>query len=105
MRNSSLPITERTIAMEQLLSKYPFYFKNLKEEQMLSGDIRKELGLLNSDLVERSVLDKATSYNVANKQKLIDLKKEQKLLETSIPLLKQKLATIKETAQSDPRLS
>lgn len=103
MRNSNIPLEERMIALKQLRSQFPFYFKDLKDEALLNGDISKQLRLLNSDLEKKSILEKATELNVANKQRLIDLKEEKKLLAQSIPDLEKRVEIDKELALLNPR--
>ena len=103
MRNSNLPLEERMIALEKLRSMYPFYFKNLKDEALLNGDISKELRLLNSDLEKKSILEKANEANVKNSQKLIGLKEENKYYTDIIPSLRERVKVNRELASSDPR--
>ena len=103
MRNSNLPLEERMIALEKLRSMYPFYFKNLKDEALLNGDISKQLRLLNSDLEKKSILEKANEANVKNSQKLIGLKEENKYYTDIIPSLRERVKVNRELASSDPR--
>lgn len=103
MRNSNLPLEQRMIALQKLRNQYPFYFKNLKDEALLNGDISNQLRLLNSDLDKKNKLEKATEINVSIKQKLIDLKEEKKLLSQSIPALEQRVKVDKELAMLNPR--
>lgn len=103
MRNSNLPLEERMIALNKLRQQYPFYFKNLKDEALLNGDISKELRLLNSDLVKKSILEKANEANVKNQQRLIGLREENKYYDEIIPKLRENLSLVQTAAQSDPR--
>jgi len=73
---------ERNIALKKLKQEYPFYFKNLTDEQILLGQTKKAQDALNIALEKRKQVEKATEINVANKQRLIDLEKEVDLQET-----------------------
>ena len=79
MRNSNLTLNERNIALEKLRSQFPAYFKNLTDEQMLNGNIRKNVADLNLALERRASLTRATEANVLNKQRLLDLQEELRL--------------------------
>jgi hypothetical protein len=67
---------ERNIALKKLKQEYPFYFKNLTDEQILLGQTKKAQDALNIALEKRKTVEKATEINIANKQRLIDLEKE-----------------------------
>ena len=73
---------EREIALKKLKQEYPFYFKNLTDEQILLGQTKEAQDALNLALEKRKQVEKATEINVANKQRLIDLEKEVDLQET-----------------------
>lgn len=79
MRNRNLTDNERNIALEKLRSQFPAYFKDLSNEQMLNGNIRKNLAELNLALERRASLTRATEANVLNKQRLLDLQEELRL--------------------------
>lgn len=78
MRNRNLTDNERLIALEKLRSQFPAYFKDLSNEEMLNGNIRKKLADLNLALERRASLTRATEANVSNKQRLLDLQEELK---------------------------
>jgi hypothetical protein len=73
---------EREIALKKLKQEYPFYFKNLTDEQILLGQTKDAQNALNLALGKRKQVEKATEINVGNKQRLIDLEKEIDLQET-----------------------
>ena len=73
---------EREIALKKLKQEYPFYFKNLTDEQILLGQTKDAQNALNLALEKRKQVEKATEINVANKQRLIDLEKEVDIQET-----------------------
>ena len=78
MRNRNLTDNERLIALEKLRSQFPAYFKDLSNEDMLNGNIHKNLADLNLALERRASLTRATEANVLNKQRLLDLQDELK---------------------------
>jgi hypothetical protein len=78
MRNSTLSYEKRKIALDNLRNQYPLYFKNLSDEEMMNGNIRKEYHKLNLALEQRATLTRATEANVKNKQRLLDLQDELK---------------------------
>jgi len=103
LRDSNLPMLEREIALKKLRSQYPGYFKDLKDEELLNGNIFGSLNQLNTALEKRKTLELATEYNVINKQKFQDLDNERKSLIESIPFLEKQLEINKELAANDPR--
>lgn len=84
MRNRNLTDNERLIALEKLRSQFPAYFKDLSNEEMLNGNIRKNLADLNLALERRASLTRATEANVLNKQRLLDLQEELRLTEKKL---------------------
>jgi hypothetical protein len=66
----------RQIALKKLREEYPYYFKNLTDAQILLGQTSEAEKQLTIDLEKRKEVEKATSLNVENKQKLIDLQNE-----------------------------
>lgn len=66
----------RQVALKKLREEYPYYFKNLTDEQILLGQSSEAVKQLTTDLEKRKELDKKTELNVANRQRLIDLEKE-----------------------------
>jgi len=67
----------RQVALKKLRSEYPYYFKNLTDEQILNGKTSAAVKQLTIDLEKRKEVEKKTALNVENRQKLIDLEKEQ----------------------------
>lgn len=76
MRNRNLTDEERNIALQKLRNQFPFYLKSLTDEQLLNGNITKQLAEINRALANRASLERATEYNIKNKEKLVDLKIE-----------------------------
>lgn len=66
----------RQVALKKIRSEYPYYFKNLTDEQILTGKTSAAVKQLIIDLEKRKEVEKKTALNVENKQKLIDLSKE-----------------------------
>jgi hypothetical protein len=81
VKDRKLSDEERNIALKQLRSQYPFYFKNLTDEQILTGKTAEAQNRLNTALEKRKQVEKGTELNVANKQKLIDLNEERDVQE------------------------
>ena len=81
VKDQKLSTDERNIALKKLKQEYPFYFKNLTDEQILLGKTEAAQKALNIALEKRKTVEKATEINVANKQRLIDLEKEVQLQE------------------------
>jgi len=76
VKDEKLSMEQRQIALKALRTQYPFYFKNLKDAQILAGQstiAEKELTIA---LEKRKEVEKKTELNVANRQKLIDLNAE-----------------------------
>lgn len=82
----------RQIALKKLRADYPYYFKNLTDEQILLGKTSDAEKQLTIDLEKRKEVEKKTSLNVENKQRLIDLEKE---LEANDKLQRSKEANAK----------
>ena len=76
VKDQKLSTDERNIALKKLKQEYPFYFKNLTDEQILLGKTEEAQKALNIALEKRKTVEKATEINIANKQRLIDLEKE-----------------------------
>lgn len=89
MRNSNLSLQDRMIALDKITKQFPYYLKNLTDEQLLNGDIRKELNQLNIALERRASLVKATEANVKNKERLVDLQVENTELSKKLQLEQQ----------------
>lgn len=67
---------ERAIALKKLRSEYPFYFKNLTDEQILLGQSTQATEKLMTALEKRKEIEKKSEISVTNKQKLLDLQSE-----------------------------
>ena len=101
MRNSNLTANERAIALKKIRDQFPFYFKGLKDEVLLNGDITKNLQTLNLALERRAVLNKAQEANIINKEGLVDLREELRLNELNIAYNKKQLEERKKVKISD----
>lgn len=66
----------RQVALKKLRADYPYYFKNLTDEQILTGKTSEAVKQLTKDLEKRKEVEKKTDLNVLNRQRLIDLEKE-----------------------------
>lgn len=71
--NTALSNEKRTQAVNELQRLYPEYFKNLTEEQVLNGEVGKELDTLRNNLIETArayaTIDKVRENSIA----LLDL--------------------------------
>lgn len=71
--NTALSNEKRTQAVNELQRLYPEYFKNLTEEQVLNGEVGKELSTLRNNLIETArayaTIDKVRENSIA----LLDL--------------------------------
>lgn len=92
VKNRNLSDEERNIALKQLRQQYPFYFKSLTDEQILTGKTTEAQERLNLALEKRKQVEKGTELNVQNKQKLIDLNVE---LDLQNKIVKQTEAQLK----------
>jgi hypothetical protein len=82
---------ERNIALKKLRSEYPFYFKNLTDEQILLGQSTESVNNLMTALEKRKEIEKKSELSVTNKQKLLDLQSE---LDIQVKLQKQAQANL-----------
>lgn len=76
VKDEKLSMEQRQIALKALRTQYPFYFKNLKDAEILLGNSAKAEKELTIALEKRKEVEKKTELNVANRQKLIDLNAE-----------------------------
>jgi hypothetical protein len=60
-KNENLSKKERLIAVNELQSRYPAYFGNLKKEQILTGNVTSEVKELTAALVARATAEKLAS--------------------------------------------
>lgn len=96
---------ERRIALEALRKQYPFYFKNLTDAQILSGNYAEAERKLMVALEKRKEVEKKTELNVANKQRIIDIETELDALNKSVPVLQKRLELRREQAKGDAQFS
>jgi len=74
----------RNEAVKKLREQYYYYFKNLTDAQIKSGQYGQAVKDLTKALERKGQIELATSLNVSNKQRLIDLEEEIKLTDKSI---------------------
>lgn len=79
VKDRSIADDLRQVALKKLRADYPYYFKNLTDEQILTGKTSEAVKQLTKDLEKRKEVDKKTDLNVKNRQRLIDLEKEKEL--------------------------
>lgn len=60
-KNENLSKKERLIAVDELQSRYPAYFGNLKKEQILTGNVTSEVKELTAALVAKATAEKLAS--------------------------------------------
>lgn len=104
-KNRALSDEERNIALKALRSQYPFYFKELTDQQILTGNIEKAEKALMQALEKRKEVEKKTTLSVENRQRRIDIEKELEALNKSIPVLQKTFALRKEQAAGDAQFS
>jgi hypothetical protein len=75
----------RLVALKKLREEYPYYFKNLSDAQILLGKTSVAEKQLTIDLEKRKEVERKTTENVKNEQRLIQLddeiEKQNKLLD------------------------
>ncbi len=98
VKDRSISDEERAIALKQLRSQYPFYFKNLTDEQILTGKSEEAVSKLNLALEKRKEIEKKSEISVTNKQKILDLEKEKDL---QLEIIKQTETEIKQLSKRD----
>jgi len=76
VKDEKLSYDQRLIALKSLRQQYPYYFRDLKDAQIYSGDYAKAESELLTALEKRKEVEKKTELNVVNKQRLIELQKE-----------------------------
>jgi hypothetical protein len=84
VKDRNISDEERQISLRKLRSEYPFYFKNLTDEQILLGQTTDAQEKLMTALEKRKEVERKTSLNVENKQRLIDLEKEIELTQKQL---------------------
>lgn len=63
---------DRLAAVEELQRKYPDYLGHLKQEQILTGDIAKELDILNSALMNKAMISAGEQQMAAAYKRLFE---------------------------------
>jgi len=76
VKDRNISDEEREIALKKLRTEYPFYFKNLTDEQILLGKSEQAVNNLMIALEKRKEIEKKTEISNINKQKLLDIEKE-----------------------------
>lgn len=77
-RDKNLSLEERTIALKKLRDEYPFYFKNLTDEQILAGDTAKAELAISAALDKRAEADTANTQIIKNRQRMLELADEER---------------------------
>lgn len=84
VKDEKISLEERNIALKQLRSQFPFYFKNLTDAQILAGKYAKAENDLTIALEKRKEVEKKTELNVLNKQELLDLQNKTEELQIQL---------------------
>lgn len=79
-RDLALTDTEREIALKKLRAEYPFYFKNLTDQQILAGETAKAEEEIIKALNKRAQANEAANVIAENDKAIIDLREEERLL-------------------------
>lgn len=66
----------RQVALKKLRADYPYYFKNLTDEQILTGKTSAAVKQLTIDLEKQKEVQRKTDLNVQNRQRLVQLEDE-----------------------------
>lgn len=72
-KNQTISLEEREIALKKLRSQYPFYFKDLKDEVILNGDVAGSLSKLALAVDKRAIADKKDELIIKNKERILEL--------------------------------
>ena len=99
-KDAKLSDEERNIALKQLRSQYPFYFKELSDNAILTGNVAKAEKELMTALEKRKDVEKKTELNVTNRQKLLDIDKEKVQLLKDQEKVEKALASVSANASS-----
>lgn len=82
-QNTTISLKQRTDAVNELQSKYPDYFKNLRDETILNGGAKDAYDRLTISIIAtakaraaQDLITKNSSRQLENEQKLIDLETE-----------------------------
>lgn len=76
VKDVSISDEERNIALKALRSQFPFYFKELTDLQILSGDYADEVSRLTLALERQKDVERKSEIAVKNKQQMITLEQE-----------------------------
>jgi len=72
-QNLNLPMKDRLAAVDEMQSKYPSYFGNLTQEQILTGNAAKEYDNLSKSILAAGKARAMQDKIVTNETKIIDL--------------------------------
>lgn len=92
---------ERLAAVEELQSKYPAYFGNLSTEQIMYGDLSKQINGVSKALINKAVAEKVSEKAGDAQYKLLQLNKKLADAKQSATLAEEKFQKI----ASDPKMS
>jgi len=103
-QDTTLSLQERMKAVDELQEQYPEYFKNLKDEEILTGRAAEQYKLLTAELIRAasaraalSLIEKKAEERAVNKLRINDLKEQQKEQEKTVQQA-QKLRTAMDAA-------
>ncbi len=97
LNDRKLSDEQRKIAQDAILKQYPYYIKSVQDAMLVDGKYSKGINELITALEKRKEVEKASELNVTNRQALIDLENERKILEARIPLLQKNFEAAKKT--------
>lgn len=86
-RNQNLSLEDRNIALKNLVSQYPYYFKGLKDETVLNGNVTKSVNELYDAINKSSRADELDKAIITNKERIVDLNNQIAKLEKANPNL------------------
>lgn len=72
-RDTTLSLTERKIAAQNVLDQYPYWFENLGQEAILNGNVAEAVRGVTDALLARAKATAAEAKIVENQSKVIDL--------------------------------
>lgn len=76
-KDAKLSMDERMVGLKALRDQYPFYFKNLTDEEILLGKTQKAQDAVVLALQKRSEAEKINEQIVKNRQRVLDINDEE----------------------------
>lgn len=83
-KDVNLSYKDRSIAVDNLLKQYPYYFENLTKEQILAGKTADAENALTEAILSRAKAQAATSKIVENQSTIIDLEERRLVIQKQI---------------------